>query len=536
MDGHMNEGRTERQDAVDALVTSLRPDVGAGPVVQTRDVILVTGPWLAGSTSVADALRQRLTDRSFVDAGELDDDDAPAAVVFVTSAVAPLTESDCVLLDSDAANTDLVIGVVSKIDVHLGWRDVLAANQAAVAARNPRYANMVWTGVAAAPEVGEPRMEDLVEALEEGLAHSHLPRRNQLRAWETRLGRALRRHEDAAAGVGREARVAALRNERSEALRQGRLALSERTNELRSRVAQAKVQLTDFAHNRCASVRAELGDDAATMTRRRLPEFETYVGRRIQDVVGEVHGDIGTNLGDLATEFGLAPPPDEPPPAPPSVSPAPLTAGGWVARLMLLLGAVFGLGVAFAVSRLFAGLAPAYIAAGLAAGAAVGLAVAVGAIGLRRAASDRAARDRWVADIISELRAVVEQHVATRVLHAEPVLTAEQAQRDEAEAANVADRVAVIDSELREHAVAAAQATASRDRELPALQRALDAVHAELNGDSARNRDSATDTKDSVSDTKDSASDATDSASDATDSVTDRKTETENDNLNRSCE
>ena len=138
-------------------------------------------------------------------------------------------------------------------------------------------------------------------------------------------------------------------------------------------------------------------------------------------------------------------------------------------------------------------------------------------------------RDRWVADIISELRAVVEQHVATRVLHAEPVLTAEQAQRDEAEAANVADRVAVIDSELREHAVAAAQATASRDRELPALQRALDAVHAELNGDSARNSDSA-------SDATDSASDATDSASDATDSVTDRKTETENDNLNRSCE
>jgi hypothetical protein len=500
--GHMNDGRTERQDAVDALVTSLHLDVGAGPVVQMRDVILVTGPWLAGSTSVADVLRERLGDRTFVDAADLHDDDAPAAVVFVTSAVAPLTESDCVLLDSAAANTDLVIGVVSKIDVHRGWRDVLAANRAAVAARNPRYANMVWTGVAAVPELGEPQVEDLVEALKEGLAHSHLPRRNRLRAWETRLGRALRRHEDAAAGVGREARVAALRKERSEALRQRRLARSERTTELRSRVQQATVQLTDFAQNRCASVRAELGEDAATMTRRRLPEFENYVGRRIQDVVGEVHGDVGTHLGDLATEFGLTPPPDEPPPAPPSVSPPPLMAGGWVARLMLLLGVIFGLGIALAVSRLFADLAPAYTAAGLTAGAAVGLAVAVWAIGMRRAASDRTVLDRWVADVISELRAVVEQHVATRVLHAESVLTAERAQRDEAEAANVADRVAVIDRELREHAVAAAQATASRDRELPALQRALDAVHAELNGDSARNSEN----------------------------------ETENDNLNRSCE
>ncbi len=513
----MNDSRTEHQDAVDALVTSLRPDVGAGPVVQTRDVILVTGPWLAGSTSLAGALRPRLGDQTFVEAADLDDDDAPAAVVFVTSAAAPLNESDCVLLDSAAANTDLVIGVVSKIDLHdRRWRDVLAANQAAVAARNPRYANMIWTGVAAAPEVGEPRVDDLVEVLEEGLADSQLSRRNRLRAWETRLGRGLRRHADAAAGAGREARVAALREERSEALRQRRLAPVERTIALRGRVQEAKVQLTDFARGRCASVRAELGEDAATMRRRRLPQFQTYVGTRIQDVVGEVHRDAGTQLGDLATEFGLTPPPDEPPPAPPPVSPPALTAGGWVARLMLLLGVVFGLGVALIASRLFADLAPAsaYTGACLAAGVVVGLAAAVLAIRMRRAARDRAVLDRWVADVVSALRAVVEQHVATRVASAESVLTAEQAQRGEAEAAIVADRVAVIDSELREHAVAAAQATASRDRELPALQRALDAVHAELNGDSATNSDSVTNN----------------------DSVTNRKMEAENENLNRSCE
>jgi hypothetical protein len=147
------------------------------------------------------------------------------------------------------------------------------------------------------------------------------------------------------------------------------------------------------------------------------------------------------------------------------------------------------------VSRLSAGLTPVYLAAGLAAGAAVGLAAAVWAIRMRRVARDRAVLDRWVADVTSELREVVEQHAATRVRQAEPALTGEQERRDDAEAANVADRVAAIDSELREHAVAAAQATASRDRELPALQRALDAVQAELNGDSARNSDSMTDRK-----------------------------------------
>jgi hypothetical protein len=66
------------------------------------------------------------------------------------------------------------------------------------------------------------------------------------------------------------------------------------------------------------------------------------------------------------------------------------------------------------------------------------------------------------------------------MLHAESSLTAEQARLDDAAGNEVSDRVAAIDAELREHAVAAAQATAVRDRELPALQRALDAVHAEL--------------------------------------------------------
>jgi hypothetical protein len=74
--------------------------------------------------------------------------------------------------------------------------------------------------------------------------------------------------------------------------------------------------------------------------------------------------------------------------------------------------------------------------------------------------------------------------VSTRVLKAEPAFVAEQAERDEAEATKIADRVAAIDGELREHGVAAAQASAVRDRELPGLQQALEAVRTELNGGS----------------------------------------------------
>jgi hypothetical protein len=72
--------------------------------------------------------------------------------------------------------------------------------------------------------------------------------------------------------------------------------------------------------------------------------------------------------------------------------------------------------------------------------------------------------------------------VATRVLAAESALTAHLAARDEVESATAADRVAEIDAEMREHAVATAKAAAVRDRRLPTLQKALDAVRVELYG------------------------------------------------------
>ena len=93
-------------------------------------MVLVTGPWLAGVTSLVAALRERMPEQDFVEADELGPADAPVAVVFVVSAVAPLTESDCALVERAARHTDLVIGVVTKIDAHRDWRDVLAADRA----------------------------------------------------------------------------------------------------------------------------------------------------------------------------------------------------------------------------------------------------------------------------------------------------------------------------------------------------------------------------------------------------------------------
>jgi hypothetical protein len=68
------------------------------------------------------------------------------------------------------------------------------------------------------------------------------------------------------------------------------------------------------------------------------------------------------------------------------------------------------------------------------------------------------------------------------VLAAETALTSELAARDELESATAADRVAKIDAELHEHAIAAARAATVRDRRLPLLQKAIEAVRAELYG------------------------------------------------------
>jgi len=472
---------TDPAAAADAVVAAIDPELSS-PGVESRDVVLVTGPWLAGTTSLVDALRERLPEQTFVEADELGSDHAPAAVVFVVSAVAPLTESDCALVDLAGNYTDLIIGVVAKIDAHRNWRDVLAADRTQLAARTPRYQHVQWVGAAAAPDLGGPRLDELVGVLRQRLADPDVQRRNRLRAWEVRLHNGIERYRADAAGSDRQARVTALRKNRDDILRGRRLSKSERTIALRSQIQQARVQLTHFGRNRCTSVRAELAEDASSMSRRRLSEFESYVGKRAGEVVDEVDDGITKHLADVATELGLSAPEPPPPLRAPEVSQPPLKSRRLETQLTMILGGGFGFGVALAVTRLFAGLAPGLTVFGLVTGGLVGLLVTVWVVGIRGLLQDRAVLDRWVTDVATTLRFTVEERVATRVLAVETTLTSDLAARDEVEGATAADRVAEIDAELREHAVATAKAAVVRDRRLPPLQQALDAVRAELYG------------------------------------------------------
>jgi hypothetical protein len=470
--------------AADAVVAAIDPGL-TSPGVEPRDVVLITGPWLAGVSSVLEALRDRMPQQPFVESTELVAGEAPSAVVFVVSAAAPLTESDCALIDLASTYTDLVIGVVSKIDAHRGWRETRDADAAILAQRAGRYAHMPWVGVAAAPDLGEPQLDELVELLTVRLAEPEVRRRNRLRAWEARLSAVIGRYEADGAGADRKARVEALGQRRDDIARTRRLARTERSIALRSRLQQARVQLGYFARNRCSSVRTELQEDIAGIGRRRMHAFEEYVHRRAGDVVGEVDDGITEHLDDVAAEFGLpAPVPASAPPQPVIEAPS-LRSRTLETRLMTVLGVGFGLGVAFAVSRMLVGAAPHLAVAGLVVGAVVGLVLTAWVIGVRGLLRDRAVLDRWVADATASLRSMLEELVATRVLAAETALTTEAATVEEAEALATAQQVAAIDAELREHAIATAQAAAQRDRRIPPLQRALDTVRADLYGSSA---------------------------------------------------
>lgn len=468
----------------DAVVAAIDPRLTA-PGVETRDAVLVVGPWLAGATSVLVALRELMPQHTFVESTDLLAGEAPAAVVFVVSAATPLTESDCVLIDLAASHTALVVGVLSKIDAHRDWRQVRDADAAILAERAARYELMPWVGVAAAPDLGEPQLDELVELLSARLGDPDVARRNRLRAWETRLESVIGRYEADGSGADRKARVNSLRERREEVSRARRLAKAERSIALRSQLQQARVQLGYFARNRCNSVRTELQEDVADISRRRIAAFESYARHRAAEVVDEVDEGITEHLGDVAAELGFAGPVPAGSTRAPDIGEPAFKARTLETRLMVVLGVGFGLGVALTVSRLLSGAAPGLAVAGLVAGAVVGLLLTVWVVSTRGLLHDRVVLDRWVTDATTTLRSTVEELVATRVLAAETALTSELAAREEVEGAAAAERVAAIDAELREHAIATARAAAQRDRRIPQLRRALDAVRQDLYASSA---------------------------------------------------
>jgi hypothetical protein len=318
--------------------------------------------------------------------------------VFVASAVAPLVDSDVDLIERAAVRTDLVIAAVSKIDAHRGWQDVLAADRALVACRAERYRQAPWLGVAAAPDLGDPDVDELVDTLRARLAEPDLATRNRMRA------------------------------QRAEQVRGRRSPRSPDALAMRGGIQRARVMLVYFVRRRCARICADLRAEAAELPRGATTRMQDGVREAVADFVAEVDAAIGRAVDDVAGSLALTPPGQSLPSSPQLPLPRP-SSRRLETRLMMVLGGGFGLGVALTLSRLMSQLGPGSDVVGLLVGGVVGLFLTIWVVGIRGVLHDRALMDRWVGDVSAALRSCAEEMVANRLLEAEITFTDELAGR-----------------------------------------------------------------------------------------------------------
>lgn len=348
--------------------------------------IAVTGPALGGVSAVAAALSEALPDVSVVE-WTARCRQRPDVVVFVVSAAAPMTGSQAAILETVLAATGrvAVVAAVSRIDLHRAWADVLEINRGMWAAG--RVA-IPWVGVAADPDLGERRIDDLVDAVRRCpvvcAPRAAVPSRPRRR-------------------VGDRAEVILRRAD----------------------LAQARLRINGRIRTGCAELRTELQRQAGRCTRRGLADFGERALAAANLAVAEwdeaitaefdaILAGVGVGVGVGA---GAGVDPTEP--IPPIAARAPEGADPTEVRLTVLIGSVFGLGAALTAGRLAAGLAAGWTSAGA---AVVGLGLALGVIHSRRLLSERAAMLRWVADVLTGARQVLEERAASRALAAEVAL------------------------------------------------------------------------------------------------------------------
>ncbi|WP_149478135.1 hypothetical protein [Mycolicibacterium sp. P1-18] len=341
-------------------------------------VVRVVGPPSSGSGGVAAALRARLPDVVVVEADPAGR--APDAVLAVVSAAAPVTRSDWATVERAAARTDPVIAVVSKVDAHRGWREVLATNRALVASWDARYRSTPWVGAAAAPGLGEARVDDLVALLRGELERIPLH--------------------------GSRRRVPAARR-------------GPDPTESRRVLQRTRLRLLRVVRDRSAALRDELREAAAEVGVGGSAGFEALVRAASHGFHVAVGEEVDRAVDAAAAELGVVAAPDPPSPAPPDPSRPTTSSRGLEGRLVAVLGVGFGLGIAVAASRLLAGLVPGSSAVGWAAGTAAGLALVAWVVRARGLLHDRAVLDRWVVEVVAALRWHGEAMVAERLLAAE---------------------------------------------------------------------------------------------------------------------
>lgn len=441
--------------------------------------VLVTGPPRAGVSSLAACLRDRMPAVSVVEGAggcAAEPAGAPAVadvVLFVVSAVAPVSESDCALAAAAARSTDAVLAVLAKVDDHRDWRTVLAVDKQRLAGHAPRFESVAWVPAAAAPRLGSPVVDDVVTALALLLADPSLVHRNVLRRAECGLTAALTAMR--APERDHRARVAALRDRRDALLRTRRSADSQRTVGERLRSQRARLESASTARARCTALRTELLDAAAETPRSGVAVTVQRVRQRCSELIAEVDQQVSVRLHELADELG-ATLPQAPPMPEVALAEPPLRQRRLESRVTTVLGAGFGCGAGLVVARWVTGLASGASLAGALAGATAGLILTLWVVAARTLLYRRAVLAQWVGEAVGTVRAVLDERIAARMIAAEAAIAEARLTARSTEDSGVAQRIMACDAELRGLTRAVRRAEALRAGCEPGLERALTTV------------------------------------------------------------
>ena len=462
-------------------MTAIGPQLGT-PGIERRDDVLVTGPWLAGVTGVVAALQRAAAqadihrvdgpgDRRGADGGGVRRLRGRAALTDIRLRAARRGAAENRrgdrrgVQDRRASAT----GKTSWPATARCWRRTRRATATCSGSGSPPRPRWASRASTTSPTTVSAHLADADARAAKQVAGVEIPATDRRRPIRSR--RRWRGPPSAGRGIA---------GQRSAILRQRRLSKSERTIALRSQTQQARVQLSYFARNRCASVRSR----AAGRRRESEPPADCRSSRparrrpRLRGVIAEVDEGTTTHLAEVAQTLGL----DDRPAAPlhrcPTVDlPAPpLKSRKLETRLMMLVGAGFGLGVALTLSRLLADLTP-----GLhrwpgrrVRGDRTG-AHRLGGRHPRAASRPRLAGPMGRRSRPRSLQSAVEQLVATRVLAAESI--ADRRSRRAGRSARAhrwPSRSASSTPSCASTPLRGARAAALRGREMPTLQAALD--------------------------------------------------------------
>ena len=174
---------------------------------------------------------------------------------------------------------------------------------------------------------------------------------------------------------------------------------------------QTRIEAATAVRATCAALRTELQTGAAEATR--AEAFVRRARHRVAAVAAEADAEITWRLA--AAGAGSAGRPDPPvlPEGPP------LRTAALEGRLTALIGLTFGAGAALTLSRALIDLVPGWSQPVMAGCAVIGLTIGGWIIRVRRVLSERAAADRWVAEITAGLRSALDDLVTVRFAAAE---------------------------------------------------------------------------------------------------------------------